>query len=211
MDQHRIRAGLGIGGAALQRLRLPQPCDQRLGPRDHQRAADDAGGFDLALELLDRDQFLPAADAQRGILGEGLVLHHHRGDAGRGIARHQIGDRDRIAAAGVDVGDDRGVLHLDHRTHGGQMRVPGQDGRIRHRMGGGQLEAAAPDGVEAGLGGEFRGERVVRRHGDGRLVGGEAGAKPGAGRFHAAMLHRRGDGIKPDNRVAGVGIAPQRG
>jgi hypothetical protein len=88
VDQHGVRARLGVGRAAAERLLLAQPGDQRLRARHDQHAAGRRlGRFDLALELADRDQLLPPARSQAA------VLHG-------------------VAEAGVDVGHHRGVLRF---------------------------------------------------------------------------------------------------
>jgi hypothetical protein len=100
-DQNGVGAGLRIRDAPPQRPVLAQTGDQCLGPCHHQRAAGKPGGLDLALELLERHQYLPPAGSQAAVLWERLVLDDNRSDAGGRVARHQIGDVDRIAVAGV--------------------------------------------------------------------------------------------------------------
>src|SRR5882724_11744348 len=87
----------------------------------------ETGGRDFALKLLDWHQHLPSSRPEAAVLRKGLVLDHHRRNAGRGIARHEISDVDRIAVAGIDIGDDRRVLHLSDRPHQLEMRVNRQD------------------------------------------------------------------------------------
>jgi hypothetical protein len=70
------------------------------------------GGLDFALKLLDWHQQLPSPRPEAAVLRKGLVFDHHRRNAGRSIARHEISDVDRIAVSGIDIGDDRRILHL---------------------------------------------------------------------------------------------------
>ena len=69
------------------------------------------------------------AAGEAAALGQALVLDHHRGEAGPGIARHRALDVERIAVAGVTVSDHRNrhrradvpplVEHLAERDQAG--------------------------------------------------------------------------------------------
>src|SRR5439155_23320053 len=86
-------------------------------------------------------------------------------DAGRASALELGGgahDVDGVAVAVVTVGDDRDADRVDDAAHGFEVRRQLQDVRIWDRLDGGDAEAACPDGVEAGLLGQLRGEGVVR-------------------------------------------------
>ena len=116
MDQQEIGAGLGIGGAAPQRLVEPEIGDQRLGAGDHEQVVARSGGarrFDLALELLRR---APAPAGRRqagGVLREGLVLDHDSRRPGARIGADDMEDIDRVAVAGIEIGDERDLDLLD--------------------------------------------------------------------------------------------------
>src|SRR5947208_1114281 len=95
-------------------------------------------------------------------LGELVVLDADAGRAGAlelGSGAHHV---DRVAVAVVAVSDDRDDDRVDDAAHGLEGLRQRQDVRIGDGLDGGDAEAACPDGVEAGLLGELRGERVVR-------------------------------------------------
>jgi hypothetical protein len=81
------------------------------------------GGFDFALKLLDCHQHLPSSGPKAAVLRKRLVLDHHRRNAGRRIARHEIRDIDRITLTSIEIGDHRCALHLSDRPHQLEMRV----------------------------------------------------------------------------------------
>ena len=176
MDQHRVGAGLGIGRAAAQRFLLTESGDQRLGSRDDEDAAGRFRRRHLALKFADRHELLPATRAEARVLGKSLILDDDGRHASGCVLRHDVGDVHRIAKTGVEIGDHRRILHLADRAHHFQMRTHRQNIGIGHRVGRRQFEAAAPDGVEAGIGGEFCGERIMRRHGNRRAMHVDLGA-----------------------------------
>ncbi len=168
MDQDGVRARGFVFAGARQRFLFAGARNQRLGPGDHAEirvAARAAGRFDLALELHDPHQFLPAGGTQAGVLGKGLVLHHHRRYAGGFVLRHHIGNVDRIAEPSVDIGNDGRLHRRCDRPHHVQVLRWRENIGVGHGVARRQFEAAAPDRVEPGLGREFGGQRVVRRHG----------------------------------------------
>ena len=166
MDQNGVGSSFGIRGATAKGFGLAQAGDQRLGACDDD-ASCGSSGFDLPLEFLDPDEFLPAVLSQAAVLGEGLILHHDTGHPGRNIARHHVGNGDRVAEAGVDIGQHRRILRRGNGPHHLKMRVSGKNAGVRDGVGGGEFEAAAPDDVEPGHGGQLRRERIVCRHGHG--------------------------------------------
>jgi hypothetical protein len=84
---------------------------------------------------------------------------------------------DGIAETGVDVGDDRGILHFANRTHHLQVDVHREDIGIGHSVGRGQLKATTPYRIETSTGGELGRERVVGCHRHCRPVDIELGAQ----------------------------------
>ena len=111
---------------------------------------------DLALEFLDPDEILPAAGEQARILWKCLVLDDHRGDPGAGIGADEVHDIDRVAIAGVEIGDNRDRHALDDCPGHVEMLGERQEARIGHPIASRQLEAARPDPVKAGELGEPR-------------------------------------------------------
>jgi hypothetical protein len=93
-----------------------------------------------------------------------LSLDDNGRDTGRGISRHDIGDVDGIAETGVDIGDDRGILHFANRPHHLKVYVHREDTGIGHGVGRGQFKAATPYRIETSTGGELGRERVVGCH-----------------------------------------------
>jgi hypothetical protein len=150
--------------------------NKRFRARDHEDGFGCLGGRHLALKLVDRDEFLTAAGPQAAVFGKSLVLDDDGGDAGRGVARHQIRDVHRIAIPGIEIRDHGRVLHLADRAHHFQMRVHRKNVRIRHRVRRRELEAAAPDRIKTRRSGEFCGQRIVCRHGQCRTTHIELGA-----------------------------------
>jgi hypothetical protein len=92
-----------------------------------------------------------------------LVLDHHAGGAGTGVFDHRALDVERIAVAGIAVADQRhpagggaAVAHaVEHLSKGYEAGVRQAEPRRRHR------KAAHEGDLEAGLGHEFRRQRVV--------------------------------------------------
>ena len=119
-------------------------------------AAGGARRLDLALEFRDPDQLLPGAGEEARVLREGLVLDHDGRRPGPRIGADDMPDIDRVAVAGVEIGDQRDADLLDDRA--GHVEVLGerQEARVGHAIGRRQFEAARPDAVEPGLFGEPR-------------------------------------------------------
>jgi hypothetical protein len=146
----------------------------------HQRAARHClGHFDLALELVDRQQFVPTACTEAAVLRENLVLHNDGRHTGCHIARHGVGDVHRIAETRVNIGNDRAILHLADRAHHFQMRTHWQNIGIRYRIGCRKLEAASPYRVKARGGGELSRQRVMCGHCERRLMNVQLGMQRG--------------------------------
>ena len=183
-----------VGRGAGERLVEAQARDQRLGPGDHDQRASAARierRRDLALELRRRDQLVPAARAQAGVLREGLVLDDHGRSAGRDVARDRVVQVDRVAIAGVQVGDDRQGDRRGHASRGLQVLGQAHDAGVGHAQRGRKLEAAGPDGVEARLLDQPGAQGVVRRHGGDEGLRFEGVAEdPRRGLVHRDTWHR---------------------
>jgi hypothetical protein len=109
-----------------------------------------------------------------------LVLEVDAGHPGLLVLADRAHDVDRVAVAGVRVGDHRDVHRaddpagvVDHLGAGEQAHVRAADQR------GGGAEPGHVDGVEAGLLDQPGGQRVVGAGGDQRVRRGQQRAQPG--------------------------------
>ena len=146
-------------------MRRVQALDRgRVGAGDEQQVRVAPGGdrgLDLAHHLLDADHRLAAHVPAP--LGRHLVLEVQPGDPGLLVGRHGAQHVDRVAVAGVRVGDAPGPPR--RRRSGGRCRSSrcAEQADVRAaEQGGGAAEAGHVDHVEAGLLDQPRGERVVR-------------------------------------------------
>jgi hypothetical protein len=164
VDEHHVGAGVRVRAAALHGLFHAPAGDQRLGAGDDVEVlvlARVEAGLDLAGVLLDRGQLALDAGVEGAALGEDVVLDADRGDALALVAAHHVDDVDRVAVPVVAVGDDRDLDGVDHPGGGPQLVGHREDVRVGHAVGRGDLEAAGPDGVEAGLLDQLGREAVV--------------------------------------------------
>ena len=136
------------------------------------------GGPQLADHLVGADQQLAAHVP--ALLGHDLVLELDPGDAGLLVELHGADDVDRVAVAGVGVGDDRDVDGgddpagvVDHLRARQQTHVGAADQRGR------RPEAGHVDRVEAGLLDQPGAQRVVGARGDQRRGPADQFAQPG--------------------------------
>ena len=114
--------------------------------------------------LLGADQLLPRVVA--ALLGRHLVLEVDRGRAEALELAHGTDDVERVAVAGVGVGDDWQRGGVDNLAQPRQHLGHRQQAEVRHPAAPGHGAAAAVDGGEARRGGDPRRQPVVypRRH-----------------------------------------------
>jgi len=92
-------------------------------------------------------------------------------------------DVDGVAEAGVEISDKRQARLFNNGAHHVEMLRHADETDIRKAIERGQFEARGPQPVEAGLFGEPRRKRTVRRHDT---------HKPGAHHFVAQHARRAG-------------------
>mmetsp|Transcript_13780 Transcript_13780/g.42898 ORF Transcript_13780/g.42898 Transcript_13780/m.42898 type:complete len:311 (-) Transcript_13780:14-946(-) len=197
VHQQRVGARGRVGVGALERLLQRPPGDEAL---DARHDAEVLVGLrvlhrrDLVGELHDVGERLRAALVEQRVrLGEQLVLNARAGDADLLELADEHARVVEVAVAGVGVDehrDGRGVRH--ELPHLGALR-PARLVVVADAELGGEGEAGAPDGLEAGLLDDLGGDAVVGLHQELELVRLEHAAQGlGLARQPAAVTRNAG-------------------
>ena len=138
-------------------------------------------------------------------LGRDLVLDDQGGDSGALIGADGAGDVDRVAEAGVGVGQDRDLDRVGEAAvvvgHLGQAQLPDVGGADQA---GGRGIAAADHGLETRLGGQAGAECVKNARQNQDFLGFDQIAEPLGGSHVNPLLVPRGcdrGGAMPDSHV----------
>ena len=164
VDEHHVGAGVGVGAAAHQRLFHAPAGDERLGARDHHEIRvllRGLGRADLAGVLFHRRELALHACVEAAALGEDVVLHADRGDAGALVLLDAADHVDRVAVPIVAVGDHGDLRRVVHHLRGVEVLRHREDVRVGDGVARGDLEARGPEAFKSSLLADLPGEPVV--------------------------------------------------